>query len=206
MKIEEGTAATSSAPAEGLRMRILHEATRMFADVGFERTSIRELAARCACTKPALYYYFRNKEAVYLEALAIQTERALAHMEWVVSSDGNLRQRLHRGIQRLFDYARVDPDGLRMLHRAPFCGDSLPRAAEQQLASLRELHMKTLQTVFEQGIASGELGRSCSSRDCAIALAGGIDFRLQLWTRGETPSLEGLSSLVDLLFDGMKAP
>jgi AcrR family transcriptional regulator len=189
---------------EGMRARILSEATRMFAEEGFERTSIRELASRCNCTKPALYYYFRNKDAVYLEALAIQRERVLAEMEHLVSSEGKLRQRLHDGIQRLYEYARVDADGLRMLHRAPYCGDSLPEAADQQLSGLRELHMRTLETVFEQGITSGELTRNCSPRDGAVALAGGIDFRLQLWTRGEVPTLEGLSSLVDLLFDGMK--
>ena len=204
MHVEPQAIPEKPAAPEGLRAKILGEATRMFADLGFERTSIRERAGRCDCTKPALYYHFRNKDAVYLEALSLQRTRVLADMEQAVTSQGSLRQRLHDGIQRLYDYARVDPDGLRMLHRAPFCGDSLPEAAEQQLSGLREMHMRTLETIFEQGVAAGELNGSVSPRDCAIALAGGIDFRLQLWTRGEAPSLEGLSSLVDLLFDGMK--
>jgi AcrR family transcriptional regulator len=38
--------------------KILITAARIFAEKGFEATSMREIAEACSVTKPALYYYF----------------------------------------------------------------------------------------------------------------------------------------------------
>jgi len=39
----------------------------MFLEQGYRRTSMSELAKRLEITKPALYYYFRNKEQILVE-------------------------------------------------------------------------------------------------------------------------------------------
>lgn len=52
--------------------RILSEAWGMFQQKGFRGTSIDELCQRCGITKPTLYYYFLNKEALYVQVLIRQ--------------------------------------------------------------------------------------------------------------------------------------
>jgi len=49
--------------------KILGNARRLFARYGYDRVSMDRLAAACHLTKPALYYYFRNKRAVLLAML-----------------------------------------------------------------------------------------------------------------------------------------
>ena len=51
------------------RAKILDNARRLFARDGYDRVSMDRLAAACQLTKPALYYYFRNKRAVLLATL-----------------------------------------------------------------------------------------------------------------------------------------
>jgi TetR/AcrR family transcriptional regulator, mexJK operon transcriptional repressor len=51
------------------RAKILDNARRLFARDGYDRVSMDRLAAACHLTKPALYYYFRNKRAVLLATL-----------------------------------------------------------------------------------------------------------------------------------------
>src|SRR6476646_8925471 len=44
--------------------QILTEATRLFAERGFAATSLRDIADAAGMTRPALYHYFANKEAM----------------------------------------------------------------------------------------------------------------------------------------------
>ncbi|WP_018684891.1 TetR/AcrR family transcriptional regulator [Actinokineospora enzanensis] len=56
-------------PTVGTRERILDVAVGLFAEVGYDKASIRELANRLGITSAALYYYFRNKQEI-LTAIA----------------------------------------------------------------------------------------------------------------------------------------
>jgi AcrR family transcriptional regulator len=49
------------------REAVLKTAAHLFLEQGYRRTSLSELATRLKITKPALYYYFRNKEEILVE-------------------------------------------------------------------------------------------------------------------------------------------
>jgi AcrR family transcriptional regulator len=46
------------------RVRIQQVALELFAEQGYERTSLREIAERLGVTKAALYYHFKSKEDI----------------------------------------------------------------------------------------------------------------------------------------------
>lgn len=46
------------------RSRLRELALQLFADQGYEKTSLREIAERLGVTKAALYYYFKSKEDI----------------------------------------------------------------------------------------------------------------------------------------------
>ncbi|MFC7326362.1 TetR/AcrR family transcriptional regulator [Marinactinospora rubrisoli] len=75
--------------------RLLTVATRLFAERGFERTSVQELVDAAGVTKGAMYHYFSSKEdllfAVYQRVLAMQTRR----LEGFATAEGPLPERLH---------------------------------------------------------------------------------------------------------------
>ena len=48
------------------RARIQQVALELFAEQGYERTSLREIAERLGVTKAALYYHFKSKEDIVL--------------------------------------------------------------------------------------------------------------------------------------------
>ncbi len=47
-------------------MLLLETAAKMFNERGYENTSLTDLADALGITKPSLYYYVRNKEAIFL--------------------------------------------------------------------------------------------------------------------------------------------
>jgi AcrR family transcriptional regulator len=55
----------SAQPRRGdTRARIQQVALELFAEQGYERTSLREIAERLGVTKAALYYHFKSKEDI----------------------------------------------------------------------------------------------------------------------------------------------
>jgi AcrR family transcriptional regulator len=62
---EGGRRTRATAPHEaGTRARIQQVALELFADNGYEATSLREIAERLGVTKAALYYHFKTKDEI----------------------------------------------------------------------------------------------------------------------------------------------
>ena len=59
--------------------RLLAAATRLFAERGYDRTSVQEIVEAAGVTKGALYHYFGSKDdllhEVYARVLRVQQER-----------------------------------------------------------------------------------------------------------------------------------
>jgi AcrR family transcriptional regulator len=55
---------TASTPRTDTRSRVQTVALELFAEQGYEKTSLREIAERLGVTKAALYYHFKSKEDI----------------------------------------------------------------------------------------------------------------------------------------------
>jgi TetR/AcrR family transcriptional regulator len=57
---------------EGVKERLLAAAIDLFCEKGVHAASVREIVERAGVTKPALYYYFKNKDGIF-RALITET-------------------------------------------------------------------------------------------------------------------------------------
>lgn len=73
--------AADSAPTTRERIPIV--ALRLFAEKGYEATSMREIAEHLGITKPALYYHFDSKEAIVRELLRELLDQVAELVSWV---------------------------------------------------------------------------------------------------------------------------
>jgi AcrR family transcriptional regulator len=82
-QFENGTAMTR--PSELTRERILNAAERLFAERGYDATSIRAIVARARVNQAAINYHFAGKDGLYREVLRAAfrglTEHQLAHAQ-----------------------------------------------------------------------------------------------------------------------------
>ncbi len=78
---------------------ILQIASEEFSRVGYDRTTLEEIARRCGITKHAIYYHFRDKFALYEAVLCSRFEELNSRIQAEVSSDDPLRG--------LRDYIRI---------------------------------------------------------------------------------------------------
>ncbi|MFE8013539.1 TetR/AcrR family transcriptional regulator [Streptomyces antibioticus] len=64
------------------RQRIQDVALELFAEQGYEKTSLREIAERLEVTKAALYYHFKTKEEIIVSIFQDLTKPIEELIEW----------------------------------------------------------------------------------------------------------------------------
>lgn len=80
---------------KGARGRLLKEAARLFREKGYERTTVRDLAAAVGIQSGSLFHHFRTKEeilkAVMVETIRLNTALMQAAMEAAETPKDKLR-------------------------------------------------------------------------------------------------------------------
>ena len=86
-----------------VRERLLKAALTIFNAKGYAATSVREIVAAAGVTKPALYYYFKNKNGIYLELVRRAQELFQKVILLNTPSQETLRNQLKLFALRIFD-------------------------------------------------------------------------------------------------------
>ncbi|MFD8546518.1 TetR/AcrR family transcriptional regulator [Streptomyces sp. NPDC059649] len=67
---QHGTVGTHRRDAQGTRRRLLDAAAELFAERGYERATVRDIAARAGANQALLFRYFGTKKALFGEVMA----------------------------------------------------------------------------------------------------------------------------------------
>ena len=88
---------------EEQREHILTQAAELFARAGYAATSMNEVAQACGLSKPALYHYFKDKNALLLEICEAHITRLIALVDEVdqlaLAAEPRLRALVERFVQ-----------------------------------------------------------------------------------------------------------
>ena len=98
------------------RQQLLDVGRSLFAEKGFEGTSVEEIAAKAGVSKPVVYEHFGGKEGLY--AVVVDREmRQLLDMVTQALTGGHPRELLEQAALALLDYIESSTDGFRILVR-----------------------------------------------------------------------------------------
>src|SRR5271168_4573093 len=104
------------------RQQLLDIGRRLFAERGFEGTSIEEIAAQAGVSKPVVYEHFGGKEGLYAVVVDREVER-LTTVTMALSEGPYSRAIFEEAAVSLLRYIKDNADGFRILVR-----DSSPGA------------------------------------------------------------------------------
>lgn len=102
--------------AAQLRARLVDEASHLYAEGGYAGLSFATVAARADLTKPTVFHYFPNKEALLgavFDALGERLQRAAEN--WFDPPPASYAARLDQLIRALVDFYGRDPRNARIL-------------------------------------------------------------------------------------------
>ncbi|MEM9175775.1 MAG: TetR/AcrR family transcriptional regulator [Myxococcota bacterium] len=134
--------------------RILESAETCFGTLGFQKTTVVEIASAAQVSKPLVYRYFESKEHLYEVVISRLVEGWNEELVAELSSGAPVAEALRRMHRVSLDYAR---------HRALLRG-LLAKEGRLLLASYSDIVERTnatlkaqIQTCLERGVASGEV-------------------------------------------------
>ncbi|HET7328441.1 MAG TPA: TetR/AcrR family transcriptional regulator [Nocardioidaceae bacterium] len=98
------------------REQLIDIARRLFAERGFEGTSIEEIAHRAEVSKPVVYEHFGGKEGLYAVVVDREVRQLLDLMREALTG-GHPRDLIEQAALSLLDYIDTSSDGFRILVR-----------------------------------------------------------------------------------------
>jgi AcrR family transcriptional regulator len=99
------------------RRQLLDIGRGLFAEKGFEGTSVEEIAATAGVSKPVVYEHFGGKDGLYAAVVEAEQAKLLEAMTAALTLPNPPRQVLEVAAMTLLDYIETDTDGFRILVR-----------------------------------------------------------------------------------------
>jgi len=158
------TAKLNAAPVAKIKRRILNrdkleseitaEAVKVFAEYGYEGTSIAMVAENAGLSKQNLMYYFPTKQALYQRVLDEVLDEWLARMDTLASAERDPRDMLRSYVQAKLKFSREQPWASRVYAMEVISG--APLYGGQIQSRVVPLVRKDID-VFEQWIGEGKI-------------------------------------------------
>lgn len=129
---------------------ILHAATALFARQGYDGTSIRDIVEEAGVTKPVLYYYFKNKEDLYIYLINDAYAFFFDEIRSVVNTKKAFSTRLKELVHLYISCHEQYDDTVRIIYNAAF-GTSRNHP-KVNLQKLEEEHIRMISAFMKEGI------------------------------------------------------
>ncbi|MDO4784943.1 MAG: TetR/AcrR family transcriptional regulator [Propionibacteriaceae bacterium] len=181
------------------REQLVVIARELFAEKGFEGTSVEEIAARAEVSKPVVYEHFGGKEGAY--AVVVDRETRTLHdaiRAALTTPEASSRELLERGAMAMLDYIEACPDGFRILSR-----DSSTGQATGSFASILSDIAARVEDLLAARFAETGLDPQFAPL-YSQALVGLVAMTGQQWLDRREPSRETVARhLINLAWNGM---
>ena len=180
------------------REQLLQVGRSLFAERGFEATSVEEIAAKAGVSKPVVYEHFGGKEGLYAVIVDREMQKLLGLIEGALTGD-HPRRLLEQAALALLTYIEDDTDGFRIMVR-----DSPVATSTGTFASL----IVDIAGQVEQLLASEFKARGFDAKFAPMysqMLVGMVALTGQWWVDVRKPKKADVAAhLVNLSWNGLK--
>ena len=166
--------------ASARRTQLIEIARAIFAQHGYEATSVEEIAARAKVSKPIVYEHFGGKEGLYAVVVDREVEHIVGRIVDAMST-GSPRERLERAALAFLTYVQERPDGFAVLLR-----DAAPSKRSGQMPALMYDLADRVGGVFAEQFRNAGYDAKAAPI-YAHALVGMVAFVGQWWTETRKP-------------------
>ncbi|MET8296981.1 TetR/AcrR family transcriptional regulator [Streptomyces sp. NPDC001272] len=182
--------------------RLLAVATRLFAERGYDRTSVQEIVEAAGVTKGALYHYFGSKDdllhEVYARMLRLQQQR----LDAVAGSGSPVEERLRAAAADVVVTTIENLDDAMIFFRSMH--QLSPEKYKQVRAARRRYHER-FRALVEEGMAAGVFS-TATPADLVVDYYFGSVHHLSTWYRTDGPLTpqQVAGHLADLLLRSLR--
>jgi AcrR family transcriptional regulator len=173
------SASTFSKTATNTTARqVAKAAARLFAERGYDATSVREIVAAAGITKPTLYYHFGSKEGLAHALLTLPLSNLVATLRHIVTVTSDPILCLEQVMEAQYAWCRDDPDRGRFIYAVMFGPLRAEVAAEVDgfKADLLAWTEAAVRRLAEAGIITRERVDACCTACRGLIVISTLDF------------------------------
>jgi AcrR family transcriptional regulator len=179
---------------------LLEAALHVFADMGYRRTRLDDVAERAGVTKGTIYHYFDTKEALLLGVVEHYQALAFESIDDAVANpELSERERLQQVVKRAFVPTHTEGRPLLTLLMRDIATE-VPRVHERWLRDGPGRLGKVIADIIDQGQRNGEFAASIDAEIAARSLVASL--LLQLMWRQHREAVPHLDIAESRLIDG----
>jgi TetR/AcrR family transcriptional regulator len=185
--------------------RILMAAAALFASKGYAGTAIREIVEAAGVTKPTLYYYFKDKEDLYVKLMDEAMEAFAQILEESLIRSGSMRERLVSLFCNVIELFQRHVDCVRLVNA--MMHGSREAAPEYDYTASKSYLESVLSEILHLGVVEGELLEE--NAGAVILLLMSLLRNVQVMLTMDPDPLftaDSITMAIDLIFDGARAP
>ncbi len=165
------------------RRRILQEAAREFARLGFDQANINMIAEQAGIGKGTIYLYFENKRELFLTMLRAIAQTHIAAIRAALALPGPLQERLERLYGAFVHLAAQDRDSFNVYMSALY---GVNRSFQAEATRLMRDYVAIIALTLETSRASGELSCPDVEASALMVLAQTESYVLSAITLGQS--------------------
>jgi AcrR family transcriptional regulator len=182
------------------REQLLDVSRALFAEKGFDATSVEEIAHRASVSKPVVYEHFGGKEGIYAVVVDREMQRLMDQIVDALDGGSHPRELLEQAACALLDYIEGSTDGFRILVR-----DSPVASSSGTFSSLLNDIASQVEHVLGLHFAKQGYDRKLAAL-YAQALVGMVALTGQWWLEARKPKKDEVAAhLVNLAWNGLSA-
>lgn len=157
------------------RAHILRAALKHFANAGYAATSVQQIVSDAKVSKPALYYHFRDKAALFAALVNEAHDDRFRVVQTAVAKSKNIREQLREALVALFDYFHKNRELTRIAFSTAYAAPGeVPPGLCQSHKCKRNLEF--IHALIRRAQATGELDDRFDSWELAYGFYGQTNF------------------------------
>jgi AcrR family transcriptional regulator len=170
--------ALTKAELSPVARHVARVAARLFAERGFDATSVREIVEAAGVAKPTLYYYFGSKEGLAQSLLTVPLSNLVSTMRLLVATVDDPTRCLEQVIEAQYAFCRDDPDRARFIYALIFgpLGSDVASELEPFKADLCSLTEAAVRRLAEVEILARPRVEACCTACRGLIVVSTLDF------------------------------
>ena len=177
-RVDGKPAVEQTAEMASMARHLARVAARLFADRGFEATSVRDIVEAAGVAKPTLYYHFQSKEGLASALLTVPLSNLVATLKHIVTNVEDPVSCLEQVIEARYVTFREDPDRGRFIYSLLFGppGSDILSELESIRDSLVSWTESAVRRLAEAGVIARDRTDACCTACRGLIIVSTLDF------------------------------
>ena len=188
------------------RRQILRAALKHFANGGYAATSVQQIVGTAKVSKPALYYHFRDKAALFAALVNEAHDGRFEVVQTAAAKSKNIAEQLREILVALFDYFSKNRELTRIAFSTAYAA---PGEVPPGLCHLDKCkrNLEFIHALIKRAQAAGELDKHFDSWELAYGFYGQTNFYItaHLLMPGFRANRKAAERVVELFLAGAGA-